>query len=69
MPSSTDSQIEELCARIKVLCRGPISAKTEAELRRLARELRVAIKQHVETAKSSLGAKRVAIARRDLDET
>jgi hypothetical protein len=35
------------------------------ELRKLARQLRVAISQHVATAKSSLSAKKAAIVRRD----
>ncbi|MGB6405406.1 MAG: hypothetical protein WA899_13525 [Candidatus Sulfotelmatobacter sp.] len=65
MPSSSDSRIEELCSRIKVLCREPFSRSSEAELRRLARLLRVAISQHVATAKSSLSAKKAAIVRRD----
>jgi hypothetical protein len=65
VPSSSDSRIEELCSRIKVLCREPFSRSSELELRRLARQLRVAIGQHVATAKSSLSAKQAAIVRRD----
>ena len=67
MPPSTEARIEELCARIRVLCRGLFSPETEMEVRKLARELRVAIRQHVGMAKSSLGAKRNAIVERDLD--
>jgi hypothetical protein len=63
--SSSDSRIEELCLRIKVLCGEPFSRSSEMELRKLARQLRVAISQHVATAKSSLSAKKAAIVRRD----
>jgi hypothetical protein len=65
MPSSSDARIDELCSRIKVLCRGPFTPTPEAELRRLARVLRAAIKQHVEAARSSLTTKQAAIAERD----
>jgi hypothetical protein len=68
MPSSSEPRIEELCARIRDLCRGPISSENEAELRKLARQLRVAVKEHLETARSSLRAKRKAIIERDLNE-
>jgi hypothetical protein len=68
MPSSTEIQIEELCARIRVLCCGPHSPESEAELRKLARELRVAINEHVRLANSALKAKRSAIIQRDPDE-
>jgi hypothetical protein len=40
----------------------------EKELRELARELRVAIREHVRTAKSSLSAKQSAILARDPDK-
>ena len=67
MPKVTDARIEELCAPIRVLCRGPFSPQAELELRKLARKLRVAIGQHVSLARSSLTAKKSAIALRDLD--
>jgi hypothetical protein len=65
MPSSSEPRIEELCDRIRDLCRGPFSSETEAELRKLARQLRVAVGEHVEIAKSSLRAKKKAILDRD----
>jgi hypothetical protein len=68
VPSSTDPKIEELCSRIRALCRGPFSEETELELRKLARELRVAVAQHLEMAKSSLSTKKSAIAERDPDD-
>jgi hypothetical protein len=68
VPSSTDAQIEELCSRIRALCGRPFSSKEEAELKRLARELRVAIKQHVEMAKSSLSARKSAMIKPDPDQ-
>jgi len=68
VPLSTETQIEELCARIRVLCSESLSPATEAELRTLARELRAAIRQHVKLASSSLGAKQSAIAHRDPDK-
>jgi hypothetical protein len=67
MPTSTDARIEELCARIRKLCHGPYSDEVEEKLRRLAKELRAAIEEHVRTARSSLGAKRSAIVARDPD--
>ena len=67
VPSSTDLRIEELCARIRVLCNKPFSPEAEAELRKLARQLRVAIRQHVRMAKANLGAKKSAIIQRDPD--
>lgn len=65
MPSSTDQQIEEIIAQIRGLCGGPFSPEAETELRKLARELRVAIKDHVSMARSSLGAKKSAINQHD----
>jgi hypothetical protein len=67
MPSSTDARIEELCARIRLLCSGTLTPEVEAELRTLARHLRLAIRDHVHAAKSSLGAKKSAIIERDPD--
>jgi hypothetical protein len=65
VPSSTDIQIEQLCSQIRNLCRGQYTPEAESELRRLAQELRVAIDQHVQLAKSSLSAKQLAIVKRD----
>jgi hypothetical protein len=46
MPSSSsDAHIEDLCARLRILCRGPLSAETEAQLRKLAGELHAAIEK------------------------
>jgi hypothetical protein len=65
VPSSTDAKIEELTLAIRKLCRVPFSAEAEANLRKLARELRVAIQQHVQMAQGSLSVKKAAIDRRD----
>jgi hypothetical protein len=65
MPTSTDARIEELCARIRLLCSGTLTPTVEAELGTLASHLRLAIKDHVRAAKSSLGAKKSAIVARD----
>jgi hypothetical protein len=67
MPSSTDARIEELCARIRLLCSGDLTSEVEAELRMLARHLRIAIKDHVRAARSSLGAKKSAMITGDPD--
>jgi hypothetical protein len=67
VPSSTDARIEEITTKIRRLCAGPFSPEAETELRKLARELRVAIKQHVQMAKSSLGTKGAAINELDPD--
>ncbi len=67
VPSATDARIEELCARIRVLCWGSFTPETERELRTLAKELQVAIKDHVRRAKSSLSTKQSAILARDPD--
>jgi hypothetical protein len=68
MPTSTDVRIEELCAEIRLLCSGPITPPVETELRKLAVELRDAINEHVQTAKSSLSVKNSAIIARDPDK-
>ena len=68
VPTSTDNRIEGLCDEIRALCGEPFSSQTEAQLRKLARELRMAIRQHVDMAKSSLTVKKTAIAERDPDE-
>jgi hypothetical protein len=65
VPSSTDERIEDIIAKIRKLCGAPLSPGTESELRKLARELRVAIQQHVRMAVSSLGAKKVVIDQHD----
>jgi hypothetical protein len=67
VPSSTDAQIEEITAAIRSLCSGPFTPEAEADLRKLARKLRIAIRQHVQMAKDSLGAKKAAIVERDPD--
>lgn len=61
MPPSTDARIEVLCEKIRALCRGPLGPDDEANLRKLAEELRLVIKDHVRLAKSSLIAKHAAI--------
>jgi hypothetical protein len=65
VPSASDSQIEALCARIRVLCGAPLTPDSEAELRKLAGALRIAIAEHVKMAKSSLSAKKAVIDERD----
>ena len=65
VPSSTDARIDKICSRIRELSRGPFSPEDEAEIRRLAIELRGVINEHVQLAKSSLGAKQSAITARD----
>ena len=67
MPVSTETRIREICAWIRALGGERFSDGTEAELRELARELRVAIEQHVKSAKSSLSTKKAAIVQRDPD--
>jgi hypothetical protein len=67
MPSSTDARIESIIAKIRDLCTAPFSPQTEAELRKLAFELRTAINQHVAMAKSSLGTKGAFIKQHDPD--
>jgi len=67
VPSTTDARIEEIIARIRRLCGGSFSPQAETELRKLARELRLAIKQHVRMAKSSLSVKGAAINEHDPD--
>lgn len=65
MPASTDAQIEEMIAKIRGLCKREFSPEAEAELRKLARELRTVIKQHVRMAKSSLRTKGAVIVDHD----
>jgi hypothetical protein len=68
MPSSTDAGIEAIIGRIRSLCEGPFSPEAETELRKLARELRVAIEQHVKMARISLGTKAATIHKYDPGE-
>jgi hypothetical protein len=65
MPLSTEGRIDQLCVQIKALCAAPLSREAEDELRKLTRELRRAINDHLKSAKSSLKVKGVAIAARD----
>jgi len=67
VPSTTDARIEEIITNIRRLCSGSFSPQSEAEMRKLARELRLAIKQHVRMAKSSLAVKGAAINEHDPD--
>ena len=67
VPSSTETKIEELCDTIRKLCGCPHTRENEAELRKLARDLRAAITEHARMAKASLRTKRTAITRRDPD--
>jgi hypothetical protein len=68
VPPSTDARIEALCEKIRTLCRGPLGPDDEANLRKLAEELRLTIKDHVRLAKSSLIAKQAAINARNPDD-
>ncbi len=68
MPASTETRIKELCAWIRARAGERFSPGTEAELRELAQELRIAIGQHMQSAKSSLTTKKAAIVQRDPDE-
>ena len=65
MPAATESEIEEVCARIREISQGELTPKAETELRKLAYVLRMAIAKHVKMAKSSLRAKKSAIEARD----
>jgi hypothetical protein len=67
VPRSTDAEIDEIVGAIRRLCDQPFSTEAEADLRKLARELRVAIRNHVRMAKTSLEAKRAAIDERDTE--
>jgi hypothetical protein len=68
MPSSTESQIDEICARIRAISESDLTRERETELRKLAFSLRRIVKQHVEMAKSSLTTKKSAIDQRDISE-
>ena len=68
LPSSTETRIEELYARIHTLCGESWTPEIETELEQLAQDLACAIKEHVETAKSSLEVKHSAIVARDPGE-
>ena len=65
MPVATESEIEEVCARIREISQGELTPKAETELTKLAFVLRIAITRHVELAKSSLTTKKSAIEARD----
>jgi hypothetical protein len=68
VPSSTDARIEELTTAIRKLSQSPFSAEAETNLRKLARELRAAIQEHVRMAQDSLSTKKAAIDKRDPEE-
>jgi hypothetical protein len=65
VPRSTDAEIDEIVGAIRRLCDQPFSPEAEDDLRKLARELRVAIRKHVRMAKTSLETRRAAIDERD----
>jgi hypothetical protein len=67
VPPSTEARIERITARIRALCSGPFKPEAEAELRKLAQDLRAAIRQHLGLAKRSLSAKKAAIKENDPD--
>jgi hypothetical protein len=69
MPAATESEIEEVCARIREISRGELTPKAETELRKLALVLRIAITRHVKLAKSSLTTKKSAIEARDPEQS
>jgi len=69
MPAATESEIEEVCARIREISRGELTPKAETELRKLAFVLRIAITRHVKLAKSSLTTKKSAIEARDPEQS
>jgi predicted NBD/HSP70 family sugar kinase len=58
VPTSTDAIIKQLFGRA-------MAAKDEAELRRVAKELRAAISEHVHMARPPLAAEPTIIAARD----
>ena len=69
MPAATESEIEEVCARIREISQGELTPKAETELRKLALVLRIAITRHVKLAKSSLTTKKSAIEARDPEQS
>jgi hypothetical protein len=69
MPAATESEIEEVCARIREISQGELTPKAETELRKLALVLRLAITRHVKLAKSSLTTKKSAIEARDPEQS
>ena len=69
MPAATDSEIEEVCARIREISRGELTPKAETELRKLAFVLRIAITRHLKLASSSLTTKKSAIEARDPEQS
>jgi hypothetical protein len=69
MPAATESEIEEVCARIREISQGELTPKAETELRKLALVLRLAITRHVKLAKSTLTTKQSAIEARDPEQS
>jgi hypothetical protein len=55
MPQHTEARIQQLCAEA-------IAAKSQSDANRIVRELRAAIQEHIQLAKSSLGSQASAIA-------
>ena len=49
-------------ARIIALCADAIAAKDESDVERIIADLRAALSEHIQYAKSSLGAQAAAIA-------
>jgi hypothetical protein len=69
VPAATESEIEEVCARIREISRGELTPKAESELRKLAFVLRMAITKHLKLARSSLKTKKSAIEARDPEQS
>jgi hypothetical protein len=61
VPPLTEARIEKITASIRALCSAPFTFEAEAELRILARDLRLAIQEHVGMAKQLLSEKKAAI--------
>jgi hypothetical protein len=55
MPQYTEARIQQLCVEA-------IAAKSQSDVNRIIRELRVALQEHVRLAKDSLGLQASAIA-------
>jgi hypothetical protein len=69
VPAATESEIEEVCARIREISRGELTPKAESELRKLAFVLRMAITKHLKLTRSSLKTKKSAIEARDPEQS
>jgi len=65
VPRSTDAEIDEIVEAIRRLCGQPFTPEAENDLRKLARQLGIAIRKHVRMATNSLGTKKAAIDSRD----